>query len=83
LIAALAVGTVAGFGHGIASLGHCAAERHAERRAAFEDHVAEVCTRAAERVIEDRRDRDDRDRDRDDRGERAALDVPAGSTASE
>lgn len=47
LIGLFGFGTVAGFAHGFAHLGHC----HAARRAAWEDHVADVCTASAERVI--------------------------------
>ena len=46
LIALLAVGAVSGFAHGFAHLGAC----HHGRRAAFEDHVADVCLRAAQRL---------------------------------
>ena len=42
LIALLALGTVAGFGSGFASL---ACHRH--RQAAFEQHIAHVCAQAA------------------------------------
>lgn len=49
LIFVFSLGTVGGFSHGFLSLGHCASA-HRDRRAAFEDHVAEVCTRAANRV---------------------------------
>ena len=45
LIFALAVGSVAGFASGLFG---CHYHRLAQRQA-FEDHVAEVCTRAAER----------------------------------
>jgi hypothetical protein len=63
LIALFSFGALAGFGHGIASVACHAGSCHQQRRAAFEDHVAEVCTRAAERA---RTDHDsDRDRDRD------------------
>ncbi len=48
LIGLFSFGTVAGFGHGFAHLGSC----HANRRAAFEDRVADVCTRSAERAWE-------------------------------
>ena len=41
----LGLGAVAGFASGIWSCRH----HSYERRLAFEDHVAEVCTRAAER----------------------------------
>lgn len=63
LIVLFSLGTIAGFGHGIASVACHAGSCHQSRRAAFEEHVADVCTRAAERV-HDERDRgrpDDRD----------------------
>jgi hypothetical protein len=54
LIVLFGLGTVGGFAHGFASLGHCANSCRSARRASFEDHVAEVCTRAAERVADER-----------------------------
>ena len=54
LIGLFSLGTIAGFGHGIAHLGSCASSCHADRRAAFEDRVADVCTRSAERVWQER-----------------------------
>jgi hypothetical protein len=45
LVFLLGLGTVVGFASGIWSCRH----HSFERRQAFEDHVAEVCTRAAER----------------------------------
>ena len=55
----LALGAVAGFAAGFRSLhrwghdfGH--GSWHGTRRAAFEAHVADVCTQAAERVIRER-----------------------------
>ncbi len=63
LIGLLALGTVGGYAGGIASLSHCATH-HRDRRDAFEAHVADVCTRAAHRVI-----RDERGERRDERGE--------------
>lgn len=45
LIGVLALGAIAGFG---TSLFGCHYHR-SDRRAAFEDHIADVCTRAAER----------------------------------
>ncbi len=45
LIGVLAAGTVLGFGAGFASLKH----RSCARRAAFEQHVAQVCVDAARR----------------------------------
>jgi len=47
LIWVLGLGAVAGFASGIFGCHH-----RNERRQAFEDHVAEVCTRAAERSHE-------------------------------
>lgn len=49
LIFVFGLGTVGGFAHGFASLGHCAARHREARRMEFEDHVADVCLRAAER----------------------------------
>ena len=46
LIWVLGLGAVAGFASGIWSCRY----HSFERRQAFEDHVAEVCTRAAERT---------------------------------
>jgi hypothetical protein len=40
----LAVGAIAGFASALHGCRH-----HEDRRRAFEDHIAEVCTRAAER----------------------------------
>ena len=50
LIGLFSFGTIAGFGHGFAHLGWAAGSCHSSRRAAFEDRVADVCTRSAERV---------------------------------
>lgn len=50
LIGLLAFGTVAGYACGLASFAHCARGHHEARRAAFEAHVADVCTRAALRA---------------------------------
>ena len=61
LIALFSFGAIAGFGHGIASVACHAGSCHQQRRAAFEDHVAEVCTRAADRAQAEH----DADRDRD------------------
>lgn len=48
-ITVFSIGTIGGFASGFAHLGaHCAT--HHQRRAAFEDHVADVCTRAAQRA---------------------------------
>jgi len=46
LMFVLALGAVAGFASGVLGCHY----RGAERRQAFEDHVADVCTRAAERA---------------------------------
>ena len=51
LIALFGFGTVAGFGSGIASMA-CWHHRAHERRAAFEQHVADVCVEAAYRARE-------------------------------
>jgi hypothetical protein len=48
----LAIGAVAGFASGIFGCRY----HGAERRQAFEDHVADVCTRAAERTRDHRPD---------------------------
>jgi hypothetical protein len=53
LVVLFSLGTVGGFAHGFASLGHCAA-RHEARREAFERRVADVCTHSAERVYGER-----------------------------
>lgn len=45
LMFVLALGTVAGFASGLYGCHYHSLERHQ----AFEDHVADVCTRAAER----------------------------------
>ena len=57
LILFFGLGTVGGFAHGFASLaGHCGSSGHCgSRRESFEDHVAEVCARAAQRVNEEDR----------------------------
>ena len=49
LIFVFGLGTVGGFAHGFASLGHCASSHREARRLEFEDRVADVCLRAAER----------------------------------
>lgn len=54
LIGLFSLGTTLGFAHGFAHLGACAGSCHAERRAAFEDRVADVCTRSAARVWQER-----------------------------
>jgi hypothetical protein len=43
LVVLLALGTVGGFASGLASMAKC----HSSQRAAFERHVAKVCTEAA------------------------------------
>ncbi len=50
LIFVLALGAVAGFASGLFGCHY----RGMERRQAFEDHVADVCTRAAERARDGR-----------------------------
>jgi len=42
----LALGAIAGFGTGVASVIH----HHREHRAAFEQHIADVCVEAAQRA---------------------------------
>lgn len=56
LIGLLAFGTVAGYASGFASFAHCARHHHEARRAAFEAHVADVCTQAALRAREGERE---------------------------
>lgn len=46
LILVLAIGAIAGFASGLYGCHY----HGVERRQAFEDHVADVCTRAAERA---------------------------------
>lgn len=51
LAALLGLGALAGFASGFHALRHHGGPfRHGARRAAFEEHIAEVCTRAAEKV---------------------------------
>lgn len=52
LVVLFSFGAIGGFAHGFAHLGHCMADHHQARRDAFEAHVADVCTRSAERVYE-------------------------------
>lgn len=54
LIGLLAFGTVAGYGSGLASFGWHARACHEHRREAFEQRVADVCTRSAHRVYDER-----------------------------
>ena len=54
LIGLFSLGTIGGFTHGFDHLGSCASSCHANRRAAFEERVADVCTRSAERVWQER-----------------------------
>ena len=56
LIFVLAVGSIAGFASGLFSCHY----HGMARRQAFEDHVADVCTRAAERSRDARDARDTR-----------------------
>lgn len=53
LVVLFSIGTVGGFAHGFAHLGHCASG-HQARREAFEARVADVCTRSAQRVYDER-----------------------------
>ena len=53
LVVLLSLGAIGGFSHGFASMachGSCAAQ---SRRDEFEDHIADVCTRAAQRQWDD------------------------------
>jgi hypothetical protein len=54
LIVLFSFGTVGGFAHGFAHLGRCASSCHAQRRQAFEERVADTCTRSAQRVYDER-----------------------------
>jgi len=62
LITVLAFGTLFGFASGFMSLGSHLRGHHERRRAAFEDHIADVCVDAARRA--ERRDADRVDYDR-------------------
>jgi hypothetical protein len=79
LIFVFGLGTVGGFAHGFASLagGHCGSHWRNARRASYEDHMAEVCTRAAYRVSDEREAVHEEARDED----RAAV-APAPSGVS-
>ncbi|MCU0655438.1 MAG: hypothetical protein MUF64_09170 [Polyangiaceae bacterium] len=48
-IVLLSLGVLGGYGWGLASLG-CHRERAQHRRAAFEQHVADLCVQAASRA---------------------------------
>lgn len=50
LIIALGLGTFLGFASGFASMGAGCQRHHEARRAAFEQHVADVCVDAARRA---------------------------------
>ncbi len=69
LVVLFSLGTVGGFAHGFAHVGHCAAG-HQARREAFEARVADVCTRSAQRVHDERA------------AERAALEAAPGREAA-
>ena len=73
LVVLLAIGTVGGYASGFASLAHC---KH-ERRAAFERHVAKVCTEAARSSEARDRPSADDERRRDGTAARESRDVPA------
>jgi hypothetical protein len=56
-IVLLTLGTIGGFAAGLARLHHCRQHGygwHGERHQQFEDHVADVCVRAAERKLRDK-----------------------------
>jgi hypothetical protein len=53
LVVLFSLGTVGGFASGFAHLGHCA-QHHEARRHAFENRVADLCTRSAHRVYDER-----------------------------
>ena len=50
LIAILGLGTIAGFGSGFAHTAWAIRHHHDSRRAAFEQHIADVCVEAAKRA---------------------------------
>ena len=62
LITALSFGTIFGFASGFVSLGSHWHGHHERRRAAFEDHIADVCVDAARRAEDREAAYDDYDR---------------------
>ena len=56
LVVLFSLGTIGGFAHGFAHVGHCA-QHHQARQRAFENRVADICTRSAERVYDQHADR--------------------------
>jgi hypothetical protein len=49
LVVLLSLGAIGGFTHGFAYMAQCHGSCEASRRDQFEDHIADVCTRAAQR----------------------------------
>ncbi len=56
LVVLFSLGTIGGFAHGFAHVGHCA-QHHEARRQQFENRVADVCTRSAQRVYDEHGER--------------------------
>jgi hypothetical protein len=52
LVVLLSLGAIGGFTHGFAHMAQCHSSCGMSRREQFEQHVADVCTRSAERVHE-------------------------------
>ena len=54
LVVLLSLGAIGGFSHGFARMAQCHESCGASRRDQFEEHIADVCTRSAERALEQR-----------------------------
>jgi len=54
LVVLLSLGAIGGFTHGFARMAQCHSSCGMSRREQFEQHIADVCTRSAERVHEER-----------------------------
>lgn len=52
LMVLLSLGAIGGFTHGFASLAHCGSGGCSSHRDQFEEHIADVCTRAAQRQFD-------------------------------
>jgi hypothetical protein len=52
LVTLLSLGAIGGFTHGFARMAQCHSACGASRRDQFEQHIADVCTRSAERVYD-------------------------------
>lgn len=52
LVVLLSLGAIGGFTHGFASLAHCGSGGCSSHRDQFEEHIADVCTRAAQRQFD-------------------------------